>query len=36
MSIRAGYDDRQRDPTFVYENMTLGSIFSPISGIGPN
>lgn len=29
MSIRSGYDDRQRDSTFVYENMTLGSIFFP-------
>ena len=29
MSIRAGYDDRQRDSILVYENMTLGSIFFP-------
>ena len=27
MSIRAGYDDRQRDSILVYENMTLGCIF---------
>lgn len=29
MLIRSGYDDRQRDSTFVYENMTPGSIFFP-------
>ena len=29
MSIRAGYDDRQRDSILVYENMTLGCIFFP-------
>ena len=29
MSIRSGYDDWQRDPTLVYENMAFGSIFFP-------
>ncbi len=29
MSIRSGYDDRQRESMFVYENVTFCSIFFP-------